>query len=144
MQHRRPCILFCVIAGVLALAGVGFRSPAEGGAPDEGPATIDEAARCAQSRQLQVYGYYPNGELGATCVVSEKPLSTVQRGDLWMHSPDFARWAGAAVISTGGRMMLEANFDPAFPERFALWGDLFIYGDPEVIQRLTAAGPDAS
>jgi hypothetical protein len=35
--------------------------------------------------------------------------------------------------------MYPGNVSPEHPERYAQWGDLFVYGDPELIRKLRDA-----
>ena len=73
-------------------------------------------------------------------IVSDQPLTTDRLDRLNVHHPDFERWRGIVSISPCAGQVLQSNFDPAHSERYAVWGRLFVYGDPELIAKLMPKG----
>jgi hypothetical protein len=77
-------------------------------------------------------------------LVSVQPLSPERLDHLGVNHPDFERWRGVVTVMGPGPKgeVVEANFDPAHPERYAMWGKWFVYGDPESIAKLLSYSSD--
>jgi len=106
-----------------------------------GPASIEDVTAIASALRLHCLGSPSEATPQSTVMVSAEPLSSERLGRLRMHDPDFDRWRGVVSISLGSHERMHSNFDPAHPERFALWGKVFVYGDPELIAKLLAHSP---
>jgi hypothetical protein len=93
---------------------------------------------CRSPRILVCTGLLVPPDRGAcnNIIISIEPLTSERLDRLNLHHPDFERWRGVVTISPCCRQILSSNYDPAHPERFAIWGDLFMFGDPELIARL--------
>jgi hypothetical protein len=101
-----------------------------------GPTTFAEVQALVASQNLYWVADPEDGPPSLVMIVSDGPLSQDQRSDLWMEGVDFARWRGVVRIHRGGRECLQANWNPDHPERFALWGEFMVYGDPALIAKL--------
>jgi hypothetical protein len=100
-----------------------------------GPATIKEATAIATALQLHCLSPKLEAEPQSNVLVSAEPLSEERLSRLFVHSMETERWRDVVLIDVRGRKHLEMNFDPARREYFALWGKLFVYGDPNLISR---------
>jgi hypothetical protein len=101
-----------------------------------GPASIEDVTPIASALRLHWLGSPSVATSQSNVIISEEPLTHERLDCLHLHHPDFGRWRGVVSISLHGRKRMASNFDPAHPERFALWGELFVYGDPELIAKL--------
>ncbi len=101
--------------------------------PPAGPATLQEVAQLARAAGLEHGPDHRSGVVGHRLVVSDRPVTWQRAGLLRMNSPHHPGWAGTVVICCPYRPFLP-NFDPDFS---VLWGRMFVYGDPEIIRRLT-------
>jgi hypothetical protein len=114
--------------------------PTEGPVTDqrksEGPGTMEEVTAIADALGLYSVGFPLNSAKKMSARLSVRPISLEQCEGWWVHDPNFEHWRGVVAIMWGGRWKFEANFDPAHPKRFALWGKWFVYGDPELIAKL--------
>jgi hypothetical protein len=102
----------------------------------QGPRTLEEAMAAADKLGLYRLADETEGALNRRLVVSESPLTRERAAQLRLNDFRGHRWIGTATIYTGWESMMP-NFDPACS---AVWGNLFIYGDPDVIRRLTGLG----
>jgi hypothetical protein len=68
------------------------------------------------------------------------PVSVDRAGRLRLHVPRHACWTGTIVVYQPARYMLP-NYDPYYS---IYWGELFVYGDPVLIERLTGIRPIAA
>src|SRR5438270_12960703 len=112
-------VLALVLAGPLSLSA---RKP-------PGPRTAAEVAATAE--QLGLY-LVPDGTTGGRVILAEQPLTLERAATLWLHSPQHPRWIGTVAVYAGWRGMMD-NYDPACS---AVWGEFFVYGDPDLIARL--------
>jgi hypothetical protein len=107
----------------------------------EGPATMEEVTAIAAALGLHWVTFPLNSSEKDNARLSVRPLSLEQWEPLWVQHRDFERWLGVVTVMWGGRTKFEANFDPAHPKRFAIWGKWFVYGDPELITKLLSYSP---
>jgi hypothetical protein len=132
-QHLRYTVP--AVAVLAVAAGVWPRSAEPGRQP--GPRTVDEAAAVAEALGL----YWATGDHGGVMrhhlVVSEMPLTRERVGNLRINDPTHPCWAGTVELCDPWRTMM-ANYDPACS---LVWGELFVYGDPHLISRLTGRSP---
>jgi hypothetical protein len=101
-----------------------------------GPASPADVVPIASGLGLHWLGSPAGSRPDNNVLVSLEPLTSERLDHLNMHHPDFERWRGIVTIIPRGWQVLRSNYDPAHPERFAVWGDLFLFGDPEVIAKL--------
>ena len=80
-----------------------------------------------------------NGTTGRKLILSDLPVSFERSARLTINNPAFDRWQGTVAVYLGDAHMWRANNDSEHPERSAILGDSFVYGDPELIERLRAA-----
>ena len=101
------------------------------------PQTIHEARVIAHSKDLYCISDEPGGIPRCILVVSELPLTREEAGGLRMNWPTHPDWRGVVKIY-GDRRMVLWNHDQTCS---VVWGELFVYGDPAVIQKLTGMLP---
>ena len=101
-----------------------------------GPTSPAELVSLASGLGLHWRGWPEGSQPHNHVIVSTEPLSAERLDRLNMHHPDFERWRGIVSISPCAWQILNKNYDPAHPERFAVWGNLVLFGDPELIARL--------
>jgi hypothetical protein len=101
------------------------------------PRTIQEAVVIANSKELCCISDEPDGIPHVILVVSETPLTWAEAASLRVNSPKHPGWRGVTKIQ-GSRSVAAENYDPTCS---AVWGSLFVYGDPEVIRKLTGTLP---
>jgi hypothetical protein len=104
----------------------------------EGPATIEEVTAIAAALGLHSVAYPLQSSQKDYALFSVEPLSLERLEKLGLDHRDFERWRGMVTVMGAGPRggVYEANFNPAHPERYALWGKWFVYGDPELIVKL--------
>jgi hypothetical protein len=95
----------------------------------------------AQSLNLYWVVDSPNPETCRKVIVSDFPIPFERRVLLNVNRSEFERWQGTVAVYVGLARMWAANCDPENPERTVVWGDSFVYGDPELIARLQSAVP---
>ncbi len=103
------------------------------------PGTIHEAVAIAHAKGFCCISDELNGIPRGILVVSKMPLTREQAADLRVNSPGHPGWRGVVKIY-GNRNGIgpKLNYDPTCS---VFWGDLFVYGDPEVIRGLTGKLP---
>ena len=127
------CVSSCMVL-VLTLAAVRAFKPTED--RPTYPRSVKEIVPIAQDLGLYCQSDRADGGLENRLVVSEVPLSLEQVNFLRFGDPRHACWAGVVAVSWPGR----AYVDYSSPEHGLFWGDLFIFGDPTLIRRLTGLG----
>jgi hypothetical protein len=127
-------------ATVLTLGAAALALPLACRAPvtDEtpcGPKSLDEVVQIAH--ELKLYHRYVGGP-GSCCVVvtAKEPHRVLWEGPR-LNNPRHQFWNGTVAIYTLAHQMW-GNYDPACS---LVWGDLFVYGDPDVIEMLTGRRP---
>jgi hypothetical protein len=102
------------------------------GAPPQAPKSLADAVEVAND--LGLFHRYDGG-LGTEClIVSEsEPLPVGHR----LNDPSHPSWIGTVAIYGQGERMLW-NFDPTCS---GVWGSLFLYGDPKLIEKLRNRRP---
>lgn len=134
---NRDVLLLCGgLATVAAIVAIGLWPADRAAAHRGGPATLDEVTAIA--RRAGLY-HRPDGRagVGIKLIVSAMPLSVDQAGRLRVNDPHYPGWIGTAAVYSNGRSFAEC-YDPTFS---VYWGDCFVYGDPEIIARLTGTAP---
>jgi len=100
-----------------------------------GPHTLQDAGRIAES--LGLFHRSDTAEGVPTCrlIVSETPLTFERAGAIVLREPTHPSLLGTVAVYSGAHAM-GMNYDPTCS---AIWGDLFVYGDPAVILKLLNA-----
>jgi hypothetical protein len=101
-----------------------------------GPATMEEVTAIAAALGLHSVAFPLDTSEKDNALLSVRPLSLEQIERLGVNHRDFERWRGIVTIMGCPGEIFEANFNPAHPERCAMWGKWFVYGDPELIAKL--------
>jgi hypothetical protein len=133
-MRRYDRILFgltaaAVIAFLIAIPSL------NGGRVPRGPQTLQEAAAIAEELGLYHRSDKADGTLWDRIIVSEIPLSFERASQVCINDPSRPCLAGTVAIYAGWDK-LWPNADPACS---AVWGELFVYGDPQLIRKLTSA-----
>ena len=102
------------------------------------PRTVHEAVAMAGTLGFFCSSDEPDGVPRNGLVVSDRALTREALAELHMNSPRDPCWIGVARVSGNWRSFM-ANYDPSCA---VIWGELFVYGDPEVIRRLTGMFPE--
>jgi hypothetical protein len=133
MQRSLMFAMVCTLSAsavALPVALRALRTDAERRAPE----SLDEAIEVADT--LGLFYRYDGG--GASCLlVSERGLPDPAIGPR-MNNASHPFWIGTVAIYTGAQSMWQANYDPTCS---LVWGNLFVYGDPDLIKTLTGRRP---
>ena len=106
--------------------------------PRSGPQTLAELIAIAEARGLY-YGsdQRMDGPIGRL-VISETPVTRNRAGRVRINAPLHPCWINTvAVYFPVGQMM--TNYDP---QCSVIWGNMFVYGDPALIELLTGLRPE--
>ncbi len=131
-MHRYCLIPFAVVA-VLLLARplmTRWREPV--------PRTLAEVATLVERRGLYWAAENSFGLEGNRLVISTLPITVERASNLHVNDPSYSRWHGTLIVDLRFLAMM-CNYDPAWS---VVWGDLFVYGDPELIEDLTGLHPE--
>lgn len=101
--------------------------------PPPGPQSLTEVAELAERQGLYARSDRRDGKIMNRLLVSDRPLSFEQTTGLRINEPRHPRWAGVAAVSFPGKFY-RGNDDPEFS---VYWGETLVYGDREIIRRLT-------
>jgi len=138
------------LIGVLALCAVlAAVYPATRAATTSSRSQRDEARERDRARFIALaeamnLSWITDGQartVGRKLILSDFPTSFERSVRLSINYPAFDRWQGTVAIYLGEARMWAANHDAQHPERSAILGDSFVYGDPELIERLRAEVP---
>jgi hypothetical protein len=130
---RLAPIGFVPLAAFLLPVLPGEESPSQ---QTTGPTTAEEVIATAEFLGLHCTAQPPGRGLTiATIYISDHPLQSGTT-DFWMHDRDPQIWRGIVRVSVLDRSGYRANYDPSHADHFAMWGEMFLYGDPELIARL--------
>ena len=129
-------IAACVCILVMVLACKHYRASASSPQARPGPRSLNDVIQLAEAMQLHyrsdAQAGYPTGKV----FLSEWPVSYEGIQKLHMHGQDDRNWIGTVAVSLDGEELYSLNYDPEHPDRTALWGSLFLYGDPVLIRQL--------
>ena len=78
---------------------------------------------------------HPSGKPTNGIVVSEMPLTREAVSKLRVNDPHHIGWIGTLIIRNNWERCMP-NYDP---DSSGVWGELFVYGDPRLIRKLTGA-----
>jgi hypothetical protein len=131
------------LAGTVAFLTLGitveiamFRYCGESTPPEqEGPHTLAEVVKIVEEHGLYALSDRPDGKLINRVIVADHPMSRRQRCALRFGFPHHPCWHGVVAVSYPWRSYMvhyELEGDSS-----AIWGKMFLYGDREMIRRLT-------
>jgi hypothetical protein len=129
-QLRTKWFLYSVLSGGLVLQIAVFlrygpRTPA-------GPQSLQDAARLVEEEGLYWMSPHRSNEMRERLIVSDRPVSWEQANLVRFSAPQHPCWRGVVALCYPAHSYL-MNYDA---DHSAVWGKLFVYGDPELIQRL--------
>jgi hypothetical protein len=134
MQRHLFVPLVCALAGVavaLPLTMGALRTDAGRRAPE----SLAEVAEVAV--ELGLFYRYDGPAAQCCLIISATEMPTTSPPAPRMNNPTHPFWFGTVAIYTRASAML-ANYDPACS---LVWGTLFVYGDPDLIAKLTGRRP---
>jgi hypothetical protein len=102
-----------------------------------GPRTVKDVVRVAEEQGLYCLTDEPRGIPDHRLVVSETPLTRERICGLSVPNPQRPCWRGTVSIYAGWQQLM-GIYDP---DCSAIWGELFVYGDPQLILKLTGRTP---
>lgn len=140
-KRRAVVAIHVVMLTAVALAGVLSPRGEEANAAEADAASFSELramTEVAEAFDLNWTSDPPNHPPIQTIYVSYRKLDREDLCELFMHDPNFDHWQGIVRIGRNPRNLLDHNYDPAHPERFVQHGQLYFYGDPELIKKLVA------
>jgi hypothetical protein len=132
-------VISCSVFGLFSLLSPSAASPVQ---PPivAGPTKTAQVIAAAEASGLHWDSDPPGkGPRCTTLYISTTPLTDERREVLWMHTRSLETWRGVVRVGIGDCDGFFDNFDPNRHEHFALWGEMFLYGDPELIARLLAS-----
>jgi hypothetical protein len=135
MQRHFFVTMVCMLGAVALALPLSVRALLTNAAR-RAPESLAEAVEVAED--LGLYHRYDGPSAGARCVVvSEMELPHTPGQNQRMNNPSHPFWIGTVAIYGDARMML-INYNPSCS---VVWGTLFVYGDPDLIEKLTGRRP---
>jgi hypothetical protein len=132
MSIRKPNVPVLIVALLVSLL-LGKVLVVRFGAWRSSPRSLEEVLAIAQKHGLYCCGDQAAGSIGRRLIISESPLSWERANAFRIgHSVD-RDWKGTvAVVRDMDGMQTIPD------ENIKVWGEFFLYGDPSLIERLTA------
>jgi hypothetical protein len=130
------------LSGSISLTGIGmaieivfylFSGSLRTGPSVPGPETMGEVMRAAEKAGLYARSDRHDGLVIHRLVVSDRPIDYLRANLVRFGVPNHHSWRGTVAVSWDARPNT-ANFDA---DCSTVWGDMFVYGDPAIIRRLT-------
>jgi hypothetical protein len=100
------------------------------------PDSLDDVIQAVAELHHFVRADTASGQIGIRLIISEQPVSYEQTTSLIME-----RWrdTGApAMVALYINRPVDTGYFATHPENYALWGKYLIFGDPELVKRLTS------
>jgi hypothetical protein len=94
-----------------------------------------EVIAIAEKLGLHYRSDQQDGPVAVRLTISESPLTWERANALTLHPQDQSPWKGTIVVFRRDREGLQ----PIPDDQFEIWGEFFLYGDPSLVTRLTAA-----
>jgi hypothetical protein len=116
-----------------ALIGLLLARPHPSPAHRPGPQTMDEVIDRAEELGFYYRSDSVREEVHDTLVVSDRPITREQATNLRMDEPHSVDWIGRVSIRSHWRNLPLFQLDERF---YAIWGEVLMFGDPEMIRRL--------
>ena len=121
--------------GILALAFV--RGQWQGClAVPAGPESPEEVIAIAQRLGLHCCTDCADGRLEHTLYVSYLPIPWREANALCLRDPRHPSWGGRVAVRRVEKGFAAVNVVPGYT---AFWGNLFLYGDPTLVEQLVQA-----
>jgi hypothetical protein len=102
-----------------------------------GPRTFDDVIAIAEPFGL----YYASDDIGGIpkgrLVLSRLPLTCDRAARVRINVPQHPCWIGTVAVYTTAAQMAP-NYDPTCS---VFWGEMFVYGDPALVELLTGIRP---
>lgn len=132
LSHLLMSLFALTVGFALELAALHYWDLTALSAPP-GPESMQEVIRIADGLGLYWRSDRFDGLVSHRLVVSERPVSCVRANDMRFGAPEHRCWNRTVAVCypAKGHVM---NFDPVCS---AVWGQMMLYGDPEVIHKLT-------
>jgi hypothetical protein len=128
MIHKSlPVFAGCVLIAMLAVA---HRSRIV-----RGPDTLAAAAQAARTKGLWCRSDTPNGAVKNRLIISEQPLAFERVNSLYLGMPHHACWKG--IVAVYAERSWTFAYSISGVARATPWGELFVIGDPVLVQKLT-------
>jgi hypothetical protein len=135
--YQSQWLRFCGIVVAVLIVGLAGRSVFRARLASTGPESLEEAARAAEGLGLFCRSDSFDGSIGSRLIVSTAPLTHERAGSMGLREPNHRCWLGTVAVYRNWRKM-HVERDTAYS---ALWGDLLVYGDPDLVERLSKATP---
>ena len=116
------CALLVLGLGALLVPGM-----VAGGSP-----RLDDVVRTSGGLGLYAYRFGTMDVSAGGVLLSETPLDEGQRVNIRMTQPPGPYWIGKVFVYDNGT----AGVSICSPEPTERWGDLYLFGDPELIERI--------
>jgi hypothetical protein len=129
MLRRRAFGFSLFVTGVVTLVLILVTRCTRPYAGAEPLISLEEAAERGRDLGLHVSAGNVPGNLDSRVILSEDPVTLEQAAALTIDDPDEPRWIGRVVVFRSGQIVPH--------ERFTRWGTLWLFGDAELIRRLT-------
>jgi hypothetical protein len=120
------------LALCVALCYVARREPLQ----STGPESLDEVAVIADNLGLHYRSDLKSGEVINRLVMSHYPLTFERANALRVGDSQHPCWQGTVVACHPSRCFKYLTE----PDYGVVWGDVFLFGDPELIRQLMSAG----
>jgi hypothetical protein len=128
-RHEAPTLLG------LALLSAGLICVALNDTPaTSSPNTLEEVAEIAHTLGLHCRSDRQDGALQTRLVISGEPLTLLQANFLRFGDPRHPCWTGTVAVS----ICPERYLCPRDVDYVAEWGAFLVFGDPELVRKLTA------
>jgi hypothetical protein len=133
-QHETALTL-CAGVGLVALLALAQLRRSDN-PPSPGPRTLRDARPIVEGLGLYCRSDRPDGCLDNRLVVSERPLTADRANFLRLSNPQHPCWLGTVALCSPAR----AYAFHLAPEGTAIWGGLFVIGDPALVRKLVGPG----
>jgi hypothetical protein len=143
-MYRWPLLLGLALCAILIAANPAMLVRSAGEPVDrEAMIQRDRERILAAAEELGLHWVCDSKDLvaGRKLILSDFPVSHERQVCLNINHSHFTRWRGTIAVYLGASTMWAANHDPEHPDRCAMVGESFIYGDPEMIERVRSAMP---
>jgi hypothetical protein len=97
------------------------------------PQTLEAAITVADARGLFHNTDQSTGGPIGRLIVSDRQVTRERASYVRMNDPDHVCWVGTVAVYYPAHQMVD-NYDA---QHSVFWGNLFVYGDPAIIEQLT-------
>jgi hypothetical protein len=131
-RHGLTCI--ATIAGLLAVAALGYMMTRDNRPRRVGPASLQEVMRIADAAGLYHRSDEAEGRVTIRLIVSEYPVTFDRANMLHFGDTTHSCWTGTVAACLPWRDYIVYKDD----EYGVIWGEVFLFGDPQLIRKLIA------